>query len=95
MGRARPKIKPGDIISGSLYLKLIEDYKVYDAKQKKIIKRLQTDLDYLMFENPDGKKILDCKHELETLRRRITQLRKDNELLICRIANMQKTKYDG
>lgn len=95
MKRTTVKIKPGDIISGSMYLKLIEDYRTYDARQKKIIKRLQTDLDYLMFENPGGGEALDMKRELETLRKRVAQLRRDNEVLLCRIANMQKQKQDG
>ncbi len=89
------RVRPGDIISGAMYLKLIDDYKAYDARQKKIIRRLQTDLDYLMFENPGSGKILDMKCELETLRKRVAQLRKDNEALLCRIANMQKQRQDG
>lgn len=89
------KILPNDIIPGSVYLRLIEDYKAYDARQKKTIRRLQTDLDYLMFENPGIRKILDMKCELETLRMRVARLRKDNEALLCRIANMQKQKQDG
>lgn len=89
------RVRPGDIISGAMYLKLVEDYKAYDARQKKAIRRLQTDLDYLMFENPGSGKALDMKRELETLRKRVAQLRKDNEALLCRIANMQKQRQDG
>ncbi len=89
------KIQPNDTVSGAMYLKLIEDYRAYDARQKKIIKRLQTDLDYLMFENPGGGKALDMKRELEILRKRVAQLRKDNEALLCRVVNMQKQKRDG
>lgn len=89
------RVRPDDIISGAAYLKLVEDYKAYDARQKKVIKRLQTDLDYLMFENPDSMKSLDRKRELEALRKRVAQLRKDNEELICKIAIMQKQRQDG
>ncbi len=95
MRRAELKIRPNDVISGSMYLKLIEDYRAYDARQKKVIRRLQTDLDYLMFENPGSVKTLGLKHEVETLRKRVAQLRKDNEALLCRVVNMQKQRQDG
>lgn len=83
------KIQPGDFIPGSLYLRLIEAYKEYDAHQKQIISRLQTDLDFLMFENPDAEKTLRERHELLTLRNVVYQLRNERELLLCQIAKLR------
>lgn len=31
------EIRPTDVISGALYLKLVNDYKEYDRRQKEII----------------------------------------------------------
>lgn len=35
------KIQPTDIVSGRLYLKLIEEYKEYDKQQKEYISQLE------------------------------------------------------
>jgi len=84
------KIQPNDIISGSMYLKLIADYKAYDARQKAVIKRLQTDLDYLIFEHPDYGKSLEQARELRVLQERICQLRRENEKLLCRVIQLER-----
>lgn len=47
------EIKPNDIISGSLYLKLLNDYKRYDARQKNIIADLRNQVDFLQWETED------------------------------------------
>lgn len=41
------KILPTDLISGALYLQLVEEYKEYDKKQKKVIHQLMSDVDSL------------------------------------------------
>jgi len=73
-----------------VYLKLVEEYKAYDARQKQIIKRLQTDLDYLVFENPDSEKYLRQAREMRVLQERLHRLRQENERLLCRVVQLEK-----
>lgn len=87
-------IQETDVISGALYLKLIRAYKDYDERQKKVIKRLQTDLDFLMFENPELENLLERHNELNNLRNSIAKLKKDNEWLLCRNVQLQQQIRD-
>lgn len=86
---AAPKMLTSDSVSGSLFLKFIQAYKEYDDQQKRIIRNLQTDLDFLLFEEPERARLLAKERELNTLRRTVCRLRKDNEDLICRLALLQ------
>ncbi len=90
-------IKPGDIISGSFFLKLVNDYKAYDQRQKEIIAKYQRQIENLKWEVEN---LTQCLQEAETLtpesrstkdknqrltlreyHRQIVELKKENELL--------------
>ncbi len=90
-------IKPGDIISGSFFLKLVNDYKAYDQRQKEIIAKYQRQIENLKWEVEN---LTECLQEAETLtpeklrtkvknqrltlreyHRQIVELKKENELL--------------
>lgn len=78
-----------------MYLKLVEDYKAYDVEQKKVIRCLQTDLDFLKFENPEYIKLLRRNSEFKKLQKEVHRLRQENEILISKIAILQKRRNDG
>lgn len=46
-------IRPTDVISGALYLKLVNDYKDYDRKQKEIIYDQQKRIEFLEWQVED------------------------------------------
>ena len=48
--KSKVPITSSDVISGSLYLKLIEDFKQYDNERKKYIKSLLDQIDKLKYE---------------------------------------------
>lgn len=75
-----------------MYLKLIEDYKAYDAEQKMVIRRLQTDLDFLKFENPEYIKLLRRNEEFINLQRKVRALSRENERLINKLATILRNK---
>ena len=54
-------VKPTDIVSGSLYLKLISEYKKYDQRQKNLIEKLRKTIELLEW-NIEG-----LKEEIEEL----------------------------
>lgn len=47
------KIRPSDIIKGSTYLKLVNDYKAYDARQKDVIEDLRKKVVFLEWQVED------------------------------------------
>lgn len=84
------KIRPTDLVSGVLYLKLIEDYKAYDKEQKKLIRKLQDKLNNLSQRDPELMKYAQ-RHELfKSLQDTIHKLRKENEELLIRVVELQK-----
>lgn len=89
------KIKPNDLVPGEVYLRFIEEYKAYDSRQKQVIKQLQTDIDFLIFEAPCYQKMLSYKHELQLLRKEVALLRKDKERLICRNVQLENRLNHG
>ena len=48
--KSKISITSSDVISGSLYLKLIEDYKQYDNERKKYIKSLLNQIENLKYQ---------------------------------------------
>ena len=48
--KSKISITPSDVISGSLYLKLIEDFKQYDNERKKYIKSLLDQIENLKYQ---------------------------------------------
>lgn len=48
--KSKISITPSDVISGSLYLKLIEDFKQYDNERKKYIKSLHDQIENLKYQ---------------------------------------------
>lgn len=73
----RMEIKPNDLISGAMYLKLICDYKKYDKKQKIKLVDLQKQIDFLKWENDDLRLALEeseCK-STEKLRTKLKNQR--------------------
>ena len=53
------EIKPNDIISGATYLKLLNDYREYDKRQKETIRKLKNDVISLTWEVEDLRAALE------------------------------------
>ncbi len=47
------KIKPSDVISGAMYLKLVSDYREYDRKQKDMIREQTRKIEFLEWQVED------------------------------------------
>ena len=85
------KIKETDLINGKMYLSLLNDYKVYDKKQKAVIKALNkkiVSLEARIKEIADNKNVgkilikeLKQRTEIESLNETIKKLKKENEKL--------------
>lgn len=104
------EIKPNDIISGALYLKLIQDYRKYDRKQKDLIASLQSKIDFLEWEIDDLRlaledaegpsytklhtKLKNQRMNLHDCSRSISNLRKENEELKLQIIALNQQIQD-
>lgn len=95
------KILPTDVVSGRLYLKLIEDYKEYDKQQKEYISSLERkvfELTHALNESCSiTKKTLLEKLERKSkgIRERelsIKKLKDDNEQLLIKLAQINLTQ---
>ncbi|WP_297449664.1 hypothetical protein [uncultured Alistipes sp.] len=91
------RIAPNDIIKGSLYLKLIDDYKAYDKRQKEIIKRLQSEnawlkdeVEYVANGNTDAIKVFAQRRLIRDLEEKVRDLKATNQRLLERIYEFQK-----
>ena len=75
------KIGENDLIKGSLYLKLIADYKVYDAKQKAQVECLQEEVEILTAQLEGLVASLDAKERVKkhirTLNAKIVNQKKE------------------
>ncbi|WP_290379901.1 hypothetical protein [uncultured Duncaniella sp.] len=99
------EIHPTDVVSGAMYLKLLNGYKDYDRKQKEIIQEQQKRIEFLEWQVEDlraeieeseiksHEKLLTKLHNqrvgLKAYMEVISKLRKDVETLTCR--NVQLT----
>lgn len=59
-------IRPTDVISGTLYLKLVNDYKEYDRRQKEIIYDQQQRIKFLEWQVEDMRIEIEESEESET-----------------------------
>lgn len=99
------EIRPTDVISGALYLKLVNDYKEYDRRQKEIIYDQQQRIKFLEWQVEDMRieieeseskshemlreKLLRQREALKSYMNVISKLRKEVELLTLK--NVQLT----
>lgn len=91
------RIGPNDVIKGSMYLKLIEDYKAYDKRQKEIIKRLQAEnawlkdeIKYVADGNADALKVFEQRGLIRSLKKKLKDLRTENQRQLERICEFQR-----
>ncbi len=56
--------KSGDVTSVALFLKMVNDYKAYDKRQKEIIAKYQRQIENLKWEVEN---LTECLQEIETL----------------------------
>lgn len=98
-------IRPTDVISGTLYLKLVNDYKEYDRRQKEIIYDQQQRIKFLEWQVEDMRieieesetksneklrgKLLRQRDALKSYMNVISKLRKEVESLT--VKNVQLT----
>lgn len=89
------KIQPSDIVSGSMYLKLLNDYKIYDSLQKEVITNLRKEVSYLRWQINDMRQyIVDEDAPSKKLFSKIDKLGKKIESLITenkRLTEVNKT----
>ncbi|MDE7027230.1 MAG: hypothetical protein K2O87_04870 [Duncaniella freteri] len=99
------EIRPTDVISGALYLKLVNDYKEYDRRQKEIIYDQQQRIKFLEWQVEDMRieieesesksheklreKLLRQREALKSYMNVISKLCKEVELLTLK--NVQLT----
>lgn len=86
------EIKPTDIISGRLYLKLISDYREYDLRQKKIIEKLRQKVELLEWSNEDLRTEIEDLEDgtTEKLRKKIKNQREALKLYSNKISRQQE-----
>lgn len=89
------KIQASDVISGSLYLKLISDYREYDKRQKEYILSLESRVSELMevLEETRTGRTKELFKKLERRKRTIfmqggtiRKLKNENAELLCKLA---------
>lgn len=86
-----PKVSPTDLISGEMYLKLINDYKEYDKRQKAKIEKLQNRVDILTWFVDDLNKVLEESEENESQLKR-SKLKRQRKVLRTYIELITKLK---
>lgn len=86
-----PKVSPTDLISGEMYLKLINDYKEYDKRQKAKIEKLQNRVDILTWLVDDLNKVLEESEENESQLKR-SKLKRQRKVLRTYIELITKLK---
>lgn len=77
MFKERIEIKPNDLISGAMYLKLIRAYKEHEQKLRNRLAEMQKKMDFLEWENEDLRLALEeseCK-STEKLRTKLNNQR--------------------
>lgn len=89
------KVRNSDLFSGSMYRKLIQDYKAYDKAQKEYIYRLQKKLEYCKEEIAAEEyrikeAIAEYKERYETLKQLVLETGEYGELMI-KIQNQKET----
>lgn len=78
-------------------MKLIDDYKAYDKRQKEIIKRLQSEnawlkdeVEYIANGNTDAIKVFAQRRLIRDLEEKVRDLKATNQRLLERIYEFQK-----
>lgn len=83
------RISKSDVISGRMYLRLVNDFKTYDARRKQYIERLREHIGFLSEEHPEREAFYKDSDREKRLRMRLEELTAVNARLYRRTVELE------